>query len=576
MKSQMTPALQGRSWQRVGPRRWKRAAFVGMASLCALIVVGPLAGVAAAAGGAPSDGSGDSTTTSSTTTTSTWPTSSPTPPPAPERSFIATASIAGNGSSFASPAVTNWADQVGQSPYNISVSYTPSSSGQGRFEFTNGTVDYAVSDTGYVDSSVGTTPPSFPFAFIPITAAGVSFMYNVPGLSQTLQLTSYTACLLLTGQIKNWDDPALKQNGANANVTLPNLPVLPVTESDPAGTNFVLEEYCIAEQPSVWAQYAKNMAALGPPPSGIPISATTPGSNWEAPGNGYDEQSTSAVASNIVNNAGAIGAVQVNYANDSGFTGSNPAKAVAEVQNASGKFTLPTPVDVASALAYATQLSNGTHQLNFNGVGPNVYNPSTYSYLLTPTKGWSSAKGDTMSQFVNYVLTLGQQVAPKFGYATLGLSLERYGIDQVIANVPGAVDPTAAESQAYSCGDLTPSEVQAGQTTPTCGVTNGAAPPPPPGETPITTVNGNTAAGKGATAALAAGVKTENGSSGAGGSASGGAGGVDPTVALTGTTSMAQTGSDPLPLVGIGVLLLAAGWIGRRRLQAHRGTRRSA
>ena len=140
-----------------------------------------------------------------------------------------------------------------------------------------------------MDSSVGTTPPSFPFQFIPITAAGVAFMYNIPGLTQPLQLTSYTACLLLTGQISNWDDPALKQNGANASVTLPNLKVLPVTESDPAGTNFVLEEYCIAEQPAVWAQYAKTMQALGAPPSGVPISATTPGSNWEAPGNGYDD-----------------------------------------------------------------------------------------------------------------------------------------------------------------------------------------------------------------------------------------------------------------------------------------------
>src|SRR5271163_3893738 len=138
------------------------------------------------------------------------------------------------------------------------------------------------------------------------------------------------------------------------------------TKFVPAGSNFVLEEYCIDEQPAVWAQYAKNMAANGVPPSGVPISATAPGSNWEAPGNGYDEQSTSAVTSNVVNNSGAIGAVQVNYANDSGFTGSNPAKGVAAVENASGKFTLPTPVDVASALAYATQLPNGTHQLNFN------------------------------------------------------------------------------------------------------------------------------------------------------------------------------------------------------------------
>jgi ABC-type phosphate transport system substrate-binding protein len=459
--------------------------------------------------------------------------------------------------------VTNWTNQVGQSPYNLSVNYTPSNSGQGRYEFTNGTVDYAVSDTGYVNSSVGTTPPSFPYEFLPITAAGVALMYNIPGLSQPLQLTSYTACLLLTGQISNWNDPALKQNGANASVTMPNLPVKPVTESDPAGTNYVLEEYCIGEQPAVWAQYAKNMLALGTAPSGVPISATTPGSNWEAPQNGLDTSSTSAVASNVSNTAGSIGPVQENYAADSGFAGSDPSKNIAQIQNASGKFTTPTPVDVASALAYATQLSNGTHQLNFNGLGPNVYNPSTYSYLLTPTTGWSPAKGDTMSQFVNYVLTLGQQAAPKFGYATLGLSLERYGIDEVIAHVPGAVDPTAAESAAYSCGDLTPTEVQAGQTTPTCGVTNGTPPPPPPGAANIATVNGNAKGG-------AAGAN--GGTAGSGrGTGAGGLGGVDPGVSLVNTSAMAGTGINPLPLIFIGVMLLAAGVIGRRRVKAHRG-----
>jgi ABC-type phosphate transport system substrate-binding protein len=474
---------------------------------------------------------------------------------------VTSAGLAGNGSSFASPAITNWADSVGQSPYNLSVSYTPSSSGQGRYEFTNETVDFAVSDTGYVSSSVGTTPPSFPFDFIPITAAGVAFMYNIPGLSQTLQLTSYTACLLLTGQITNWDDPALKQNGANAGVNLPNLAVLPVTESDPAGTNYVLEEYCIDEQPAVWAQYAKNMSSH-PPASGVPISATQPGSNWEAPGNGYDEASTSAVASNVANNSGAIGAVQENYATDSGFTGSNPARAVAAVQNASGKFTLPTPVDVASALAYATQLANGTHQLDFAGLGPNVYNPSTYSYLLTPTKGWASAKGNTMSQFVNYVLTLGQEAAPKFGYASLGLSLERYGIDKVIADVPGAVDPTTAEDGAYACGDLTPTEVQAGQTTPTCGVTNGVAPPAPPGAANIATVNG---------AAPGSHIAGASGTSGAGG-VDGGAGGANAAVSLSGSSPLAFTGGDPLPLVFVGMALLTIGWFVRRRLLATRRT----
>ena len=217
------------------------------------------------------------------------------------------------------------------------------------------------------------------------------------------------------------------------------------------------------------------------------ISATSPNSNWPGIKGGLDDQSTTAVASDVANNSGAIGAVQVKYAEEeSGFGGSDPTKNVASVKNASGDYTSPTPVDVASALAYATQLPNGTHELDFNGLGPHVYNPSTYSYLLTPTTGWSASKGDTMSQFVNYVLTLGQQTAPTFGYASLGLSLEQYGVNAVQKNVPGAVAPTAAEQQAYSCGDLTPAEVQAGQTTPTCGVVNqtaappGATPAPPP------------------------------------------------------------------------------------------------
>ena len=63
------------------------------------------------------------------------------------------------------------------------------------------------------------------------------------------------------------------------------------------------------------------------------------------------------------------------------------------MKNASGDYTPPSPVDVASALAYATQLPNGTHQLNFNGVGPHVYNPSTYSYLLDADDGLVGLQG---------------------------------------------------------------------------------------------------------------------------------------------------------------------------------------
>jgi hypothetical protein len=345
-----------------------------------------------------------------------------------------------------------------------------------------------------------------------------------------------------------------------------------VTESDSAGTNYVLEEWCIAEQPKLWAAFANQQnSQSGGPTDGVAIDATSPNSNWPGLPNGLDQQSTSGVAGNIATNPGAIGAVQVKYATDLGFGPSTPPHGVASVLNASGKYTQPTPVDVASALAYATQLANGTHQLNFNGAGPNVYNPSTYSYLLAKTTGSDPGKGAELSAYVNYALTLGQSSSPSFGYASLGLSLEQYGINAVLSDVPGAVAVTAAEQKGYACGDLTPTEVAAGQTTPTCGVTQATAPPPG--------ANGGHASGPAAatstssTAAAAAANKaaTTKSKSGSTGSA-----GVDPSVSLTGGSGLAFTGGNPVPLTILGVVLVLGAWSVRRlllRRRASGGTR---
>jgi phosphate transport system substrate-binding protein len=512
-----------------------------------------------------------------------------------------TAPLSGTGSSFAAPAISTWVNAVRNAPYNLSLSYANSNSGTGRYEFTNQTVDYAVSDIAYVGST-DNTPPSFPFNFIPITAGGIAFMYNLPGLTKQLKLTSRTACALLTGGITNWDDSNIAAN--NPGVTLPNLAVQPVTESDSAGTNYVLEEWCIDEDPSLWSAFvAAQKAQQGGPTDGVTLSPTAPNSNWPGIKGGIDEQSTTAVAGAVADTPGTIGPVQVQYAKEDGFDATDPTKNVALVQNASGDFTGPTPVyDVSSALAYASQLPDGTHQLNFNGLGPNVYNPSTYSYLLTPTTGWSASKGATMSQFVDYVLTLGQMSAPSFGYASLGLSLEQYGVNAVQKNVPGAVAPTTTEQQAYSCGDLTPTEVQAGKTTPTCGVVTATAAPPSASAgtstgAPVTSPSSGTAASStGSTAGTggsttAGGTAAKSGGTTAGGTSAGGAtskttgapgsaaatsggagtaaGGVDPSVGLTaaaGVSAMPNTGGNPVPLIALGAGLLTVGCIGRRRI----------
>ena len=123
---------------------------------------------------------------------------------------------------------------------------------------------------------------------------------------------------------------------------------------------------------------------------------------------------------------------------------------------------------------------------------------------------------------------------------------------------------TAAEAKAYACGDLTPTEVAAGQTTPTCGVVNATAPIPPA-----------TAAASPEGPPLAAALVRVLVCAGAGGvrvvgrrrrRRIGGAGGVDPGVSLGGSTGLAFTGMDIVPWSLLGTALLLAGWFVRRRL----------
>ena len=47
-----------------------------------------------------------------------------------------------------------------------------------------------------------------------------------------------------------------------------------MTESDSAGTNYVLEEWCIDEQPALWSAFvAAQEAQSGGPTDGVAISA---------------------------------------------------------------------------------------------------------------------------------------------------------------------------------------------------------------------------------------------------------------------------------------------------------------
>ena len=183
--------------------------------------------------------------------------------------------LAGGGSSFVGVEMVQWTDDVTTISPPLQLSYNPTSSGDGRTFFRNGTDAYGVSDIPYQGQPASDPPPGFSFDYIPIVAGGLSFMYNLPG-DPALKLNASTACGIFTGEITNWDDTNLA--ALNPGVTLPNLAITPVLRGDLAGTNWVLEDWCMTEAPQVWGAFVTYVNAHGTQPDSPPIGATTPSS----------------------------------------------------------------------------------------------------------------------------------------------------------------------------------------------------------------------------------------------------------------------------------------------------------
>ena len=247
----------------------------------------------------------------------------------------------------------------------------------------------------------------------------------------------------------------------NPGVTLPNLAITPVLRGDLAGTNFVLQQWCIAEAPTVWAVLSPTSMPTSPssptatrrrsarrPQFGLPsvIERRRRPTATRAPLPWWVQPTAS----------GDITYVEPEYAKEYNN------KPVAFVENASGDFVQPTPENVAGALAYAirgVRWHPGT-ELSAAPGAMSTTRRLTRTFWPVPTGLTGLAYGQTLGGFLNYVLTIGEKEAPAIDYSTIGLALEQYGISQA-QNIPGYPALTATEQANFAAGDVTPSIVQA-------------------------------------------------------------------------------------------------------------------
>ncbi|MGB6133829.1 MAG: phosphate ABC transporter substrate-binding protein PstS [Acidobacteriaceae bacterium] len=310
--------------------------------------------------------------------------------------------ISGAGSTFVNPVMTRWTADFTKLHPNVLINYQSIGSGGGIQQVKAKTVDFGASDVALKDDQLATMQP---LVQIPETAGPVCITYNLPGLDQSLKLSPDALAGIFLGTIKSWQDPKLTKE--NPGVKLPKLPVIVSHRSDGSGTTGIFTEYLSAVSPD-WKTKVGSGTAV----------------SWPV---GIGGKGSEGVTGNIRNSPGAIGYVELSYAQQNNLP-------TALIENQAGQFVAPTAAGTtADIAAFSAQISQDPRQpiVNPPANAPGAYPISGLTFLLVPKDGADQAKRAALKEFIQYIITDGQATAGTLSYAPLPDSVKQYDQQQL-------------------------------------------------------------------------------------------------------------------------------------------------
>jgi phosphate transport system substrate-binding protein len=304
---------------------------------------------------------------------------------------VAPATLNASGATFPQPYYEEVIGAFKAKESGVTINYAGGGSGKGRQDFSDQVVDFAGSDGLFKPEDTANIKGG-DFFYFPTVAAPVTVSYNLKGV-KGLRLSADTIGKIFQGQIKTWDDPAIKAD--NPKAKLPSTAITVVHRSDGSGTTENFTKYLAAAAPGVWT--------LG---SGSTVSW---GSDTQA------GQGNAGVGQVVKSTDGAIG--YVDYAD---------AKALklqfASIKNKDGKYVAPSTKATSAAVSKVEIKTDLTYN-PLNAAGGGAYPIAAPTWLLVYKNQTDKAKGDAIKAFLNFVYGEGQKIAPSADYAPLPKNL---------------------------------------------------------------------------------------------------------------------------------------------------------
>jgi phosphate transport system substrate-binding protein len=297
--------------------------------------------------------------------------------------------LVGAGATFPFPIISQW---VAAYPplTGVQIVYQPIGSGGGIAAITGKTVDFGASDAPLSPDQLKACGDCLE---IPWVLGATSVMYNLHGLKNNLHMTGPVLANIYMGNIKKWNDPAIK--ALNPGVNLPDQAITPVYRSDSSGTSFNFTDYLS----KVSAAFKSKIGVSTQPPFPTGVGA----------------KGSAGVSGVLTKTEGAIGYADIAYAlkNHIQFMW---------VKNKAGKYAGPGLRGIAAAAATVTKKSipktNEMHIVDPPKSQTKAYPICTFSYVLVHK---TTPKAALLKKFIFYALTQGQAFGPKLLYGKIPL-----------------------------------------------------------------------------------------------------------------------------------------------------------
>lgn len=167
--------------------------------------------------------------------------------------------INGAGATFPAPVYSKWASEYNNET-GIKINYQAVGSGAGIKQIGAKTVDFGASDDPLNEQEVRDNG----YYQFPAVIGGVVPVINLKGIEPgKLVLDGKTLANIYRGEIKNWNDPAIKK--LNPSLTLPDLAITVVVRADASGTTAVFTDYLSQVSPEFKKDYgsAKQISWKG-------------------------------------------------------------------------------------------------------------------------------------------------------------------------------------------------------------------------------------------------------------------------------------------------------------------------